>query len=217
MDQPVRHYWHIRLERLKERLEKNMFEAHVVADAGEAAKLAIEQIIPASSPRCISWGGSITFAASGLYRRLKESGTYELLDTFDKSIPAEDLYERRRQALLSDLFVTGTNAVTEQGQLVNLDMLGNRVGALTFGPKVVIVMVGRNKVVADLDAAMGRIKRYAAPANVMKLEKKAPCSKTGQCEDCSAPDRICNYWSIIEKSFPKGRIKVMLINQDLGL
>ncbi len=217
MDQPVRRYWQLRLDHLKERLEKNNFEAHVLADAREAAQLAMEQIIPAAAPERISWGGSMTFAKSGLYNSLKKSGAYTLLDTFDKSISASDLYERRRQALLCDLFITGTNAITEQGQLVNLDMLGNRVGALTFGPKVVIVMVGRNKLVPDLNTAMDRIKQYAAPANAMKLDKKTPCAKTGQCHDCAAPDRICNYWTITEKSFPKGRIKIILINQDLGL
>jgi len=217
MDHPVRRYWRLRLDHLKERLEKNNFEAHVAADAREAAHLAMEQIIPAAAPESISWGGSMTFATSGLYNSLKKSGAYTLLDTFDKTITASDLYERRRQALLCDLFITGTNAITEEGQLVNLDMLGNRVGALTFGPKVVIVMAGRNKLVSDLDAAMNRIKEYAAPANVMKLEKKTPCAKTGQCHDCSVPDRICNHWTITEKSFPTGRIKIILINQDLGL
>jgi L-lactate utilization protein LutB len=217
MDHPVRHYWHLRLEQLQERLEKNRFEAHVAADSQEAVQLILERIIPASAPNIISWGGSMTFAKSGLYQRLKKSSAYTLLDTFDKSIPADDLHERRRQALLSDLFITGTNAVTEQGQLVNLDMIGNRVGALTFGPKVVIVMVGRNKLVPDLGGAMTRIKQYAAPANVLRLDKNTPCSKTGHCHDCSSPDRICNHWTITEKSFPKGRIKVVLINQDLGL
>jgi hypothetical protein len=96
-------------------------------------------------------------------------------------------------------------------------MIGNRVGTLTFGPKVVIVMIGRNKLVSDLDPAMTRIRQYAAPANVLKLDKKTPCAKTGRCHDCSTPDRICNYWTVTEKSFPKGRIKVILINQDLGL
>ncbi len=217
MDHPVRHYWHLRLEQIRERLEKNKFEAHVAADPQEAVQLILEQIIPASAPKCISWGGSMTFAKSGLYQRLKECRAYTLLDTFDKSIPAADLYERRRQALLSDLFITGTNAVTDKGQLVNLDMIGNRVGALTFGPKIVIVMAGRNKLVPDLDAAMKRIKQFTAPANVLRLDKKTPCAKTGSCHDCSSPDRICNYWTVTEKSFPEGRIKVVLINQDLGL
>ena len=140
-----------------------------------------------------------------------------MLDTFDKKIPAEEMLERRRQALLVDLFITGTNAVTETGQLVNLDMIGNRIGALTFGPKWVIVLVGRNKIAADLDEAMFRVKNYAAPVNSMRLDKKTPCVKTSYCEECKSPDRICNTWTITEKSFPKGRVKVVLINEDLGL
>jgi hypothetical protein len=127
------------------------------------------------------------------------------------------MLERRRQALLVDLFITGTNAITESGQLVNLDMIGNRIGALTFGPKWVIILVGRNKLVANLDDAMYRIKNYVAPANSMRLDKKTPCVKTSFCEACQSPDRICNTWTITEKSFPKGRVKVVLINEDLGL
>ena len=125
--------------------------------------------------------------------------------------------ERRRQALLADLFITGANAITEKGQLVNLDMYGNRVAGLTFGPKHVIVMAGRNKIVPDLQAAMNRIKAIAAPANTMRLDKKTPCVKTGVCQECKSPDRICNVWTITEKSFPKGRIKVILIDDELGL
>jgi MinD superfamily P-loop ATPase len=81
----------------------------------------------------------------------------------------------------------------------------------------VVVLVGRNKIVSELDDAMHRIKNYAAPINAMRLDKKTPCVKTSYCEDCKSPDRICNVWTITEKSFPKGRIRVVLINQDLGL
>ncbi|MDZ7599242.1 MAG: lactate utilization protein [Desulfobacterales bacterium] len=116
-----------------------------------------------------------------------------------------------------DLFFTGSNAVTEHGQLVNLDMQGNRVAALAFGPKKVVVLVGRNKIVPDIASAMARIKRYAAPANAMRLDKQTPCAKTGRCEDCRSPGRICNTWTITEKSWPTGRVTVILINADLGL
>jgi hypothetical protein len=95
-------------------------------------------------------------------------------------------------------------------------MIGNRVGAITFGPKHVVILVGRNKIVASLDEALFRVKNYAAPVNAMRLNKKTPCVKTSYCEECKSPDRICNYWTITEKSFPKGRLKVILINQDLG-
>jgi hypothetical protein len=126
------------------------------------------------------------------------------------------MLERRRQSLLVDLFITSSNAVTESGQLVNLDMYGNRIGGITFGPKHVIILVGRNKIVGDLKDAIYRVKNYAAPVNAMRLDKKTPCVKTSYCEECKSPDRICNTWTITEKSFPKGRVRVVLINQDLG-
>ena len=119
--------------------------------------------------------------------------------------------------MTAELYFTGTNAVTKNGQLVNLDMIGNRVGALTFGPREVVVLMGRNKLVPDLESAMARIKDYAAPANAMRLDMKTPCTKTGRCMDCSSPARICNNWTITEKSFPPKRIKVILIRQDMGL
>lgn len=217
MKKPVRHYWQLRLQKLKKVLQKNNFEAHVVSDANEARALALDNIIPDCAPVSISWGGSMTYVASGLYEELSQRTDLKIIDTFDKSISPEEALERRRQALLTDLFITGTNAITEKGHLVNLDMIGNRVAALTFGPRNVIVMVGRNKIVADNSAAMDRIKNYAAPTNVLRLDKENPCAKTTKCRDCSSPDRICNSWVITEKSFPQNRIKVILINQDLGL
>jgi L-lactate utilization protein LutB len=217
MDKAVHQYWHLRLRNLKETLEQNHFEVYEASDAQQAHDLVLQSIIPAISPTSISWGGSMTFIQSGLYSKLKKQEHYTIIDTYDKKIPPEQLAERKRQALLVDLFITGSNAVTEAGHLVNLDMIGNRVGALTFGPHNVLLLVGRNKMVPDLKAAMQRIKEYAAPANVLRLGKKTPCLKTARCDDCNSPDRICNNWTITEKSFPRGRIKVVLINQDLGL
>jgi hypothetical protein len=95
-------------------------------------------------------------------------------------------------------------------------MIGNRAAAITFGPKHVIVLAGRNKIVSDFDEALLRVKNYSAPINVMRLGRKTPCAETSFCEECKSPDRICNVWTITEKSFPKGRIKLILINEDLG-
>lgn len=217
MQDPIKQYWQLRLESLQKTLQKNNFEVHLVPDADAAKKLALETLIPAAKPHTIAWGGSATFVKTGLYDQLREEKAYKAIDTYDKKIPFEDLLERRRQALLVDLFMTGTNAVTEQGYLVNLDMIGNRVAALTFGPKKVIVFVGRNKLVADLEAAEARIKEYAAPTNVMRLGMETPCAKTGECQDCKSPQRICNHWAITEKCFPPQRITVVLINEDMGL
>ena len=159
----------------------------------------------------------MTFVATVLYDMLKGYPNAQILDTFDKSLSPEESLERRRQSLLVDLFITGTNAVTRSGELVNLDMIGNRVAGITFGPRNVVVMVGRNKIVEDLDAAIERIKDYAGPTNAMRLNKKTPCAKTSVCEECKSAERICNSWTITQKSFPKGRIKVVLINENLGL
>jgi L-lactate utilization protein LutB len=217
MDQPIENYSKLRLTDLKTALESNNFDVYLAENKQAASETVLKDIMPKLNARTISWGGSMTFIDTGLYNQLKENLDLEVLDTFDKNIPAEEMLERRRQALLVDLFITGTNAVTETGQLVNLDMIGNRIGALTFGPKWVIVLVGRNKIAADLDEAMFRVKNYVAPVNSMRLDKKTPCVKTSYCEECKSPDRICNTWTITEKSFPKGRVKVVLINEDLGL
>ena len=158
----------------------------------------------------------MSFVATGLFHELKDNSDIEVLNTFDTRLSKEEMMDLRRRSLMTDLFITGTNAVTEAGHLVNLDMVGNRVAAIIWGPKNVLLLIGRNKITADLEDAMIRIKNYAAPVNTMNLDKKTPCAKTGICHDCSSPDRICNYWTITEKSFVKNRIKIILINEDLG-
>ena len=217
MDKPIEHFWQIRLAEVKSALEANNFEVFLAQNSQEAHKLVLDQILPKTGAKSVSWGGSMTFLGTGLYEALKKRNDLEVLDTFDREIPAEAQLERRRQALLVDLFITGTNAVTENGQLVNLDMIGNRIGGLTFGPKHVVILVGRNKIVPELEEAIFRVKNYVAPTNAMRLDKKTPCVKTSYCEECKSPDRICNTWTITEKSFPKGRVKIVLINEDLGL
>ncbi len=217
MDKPVENFWQIRLAEVKTALEANNFDVFIAENKADAFKIVVEKLIPQLAPKTVSWGGSMTFRSTGLYEALSTRTDIEVWDTFDDKASAEEKDQRRRQALHSDLFITGTNAVTEGGQLVNLDMIGNRVGALTYGPKWVVIVVGRNKIVQDLKEAMFRIKNYVAPANSMRLDKKTPCVKTSYCEECKSPDRICNTWTITEKSFPKGRVKVVLMNEDLGL
>ncbi len=210
-------YWEVRLQGLKEKLEANNFTVFIARSIHDAKKIVLEEILPGTGAGSVSWGGSMTLMKSGLYEHFKNNSVLEVIDSFDKDAPKEEVLERRRQALLADLFITGTNAVTETGKLVNLDMIGNRVAALTFGPRHVVVLVGRNKVAPDVDEAISRVKNYAAPVNAMRLDKKTPCVKTSHCEECKSPDRICNTWTITEKCFPQGRIKVVLINEDLGI
>ena len=217
MENPIDHYWHLRLADLQAALEQNNFTVYREETAKDAATLVRERIIAELNPKSVSWGGSMTLMSTGLYEELRTAAGIDVIDTFDKNAPAEEILERRRRALVCDLFLTGTNAVTETGLLVNLDMIGNRIGGLTFGPRNVVILAGRNKVVPDVEEAMARIRHYTAPVNAMRLDKKTPCVKTAFCEDCSSPDRICNTWTITEKSFPKGRIRIVLINQNLGL
>jgi L-lactate utilization protein LutB len=216
MENPIQNYWNLRLKKVKDTLEENNFQVFIADNAQHARELVEMEIIPAIKPRSISWGGSMTFMATGLYDSLKNNPDFEIIDTYAKMVTREDVIEKRRQALLVDLFISGTNAITESGALVNLDMIGNRICSITFGPKNVIILAGRNKIVADLDDAMFRIKNYAAPVNAMRLDTKTPCVATGTCEDCRSPGRICNTWTVTEKSYPKGRTRVVLINEDLG-
>jgi L-lactate utilization protein LutB len=216
MDKPMDNYWNLHLSDLKKQLEKNGFDVFLAGSLAGARNVVVNDILPELKPETVSWGGSATLADSGLYEYLRDSPDFEALDTWDKSLSAEEKYELRRRALLADCFFTGTNAVTEDGRLVNLDMFGNRTGAITFGPRNVVLLIGRNKLVPDLERAMERIKEYVAPVNTMRLNMKTPCVKTGYCMDCASPDRICNVWTITEKSFPKGRIKIVLINADEG-
>lgn len=217
MSNPITTYWTLRLAELKLALEKNNFDVFM-ADTVEDAKNVFEQeILPSlEGAQTISFGGSLTLSETGIVESVRENDALEVIDTFDKTLPADEKHELRRKALLADVFLTGTNAVTECGKLVNLDMIGNRVAALNFGPKHVVLFISRNKLVETVDDAMFRIKDYAAPVNTMRLDMKTPCKKTGHCMDCSSPQRICNIWTITEKSFPAKRIKIVLINEDAG-
>lgn len=217
MDKPVDKFHLLRLNELKEVLESNNFEVFIAEDVAAAKKIVMEEIVAKSAAKTVSWGGSMTVGGVKVIDAVKGMDTLAVIDTTAADISNEEKLERRRQALLVDLFFTGTNAITEEGQLVNLDMIGNRIGGLTFGPKEVVVLAGRNKVVPDVEDAVGRIRDFVAPVNAMRLDMNTPCVKTGRCVDCSSTARICNTWTITEKSFPKGRVKIVLINEDLGL
>ena len=217
MEKLVEHYWHVRLEKCREALETNNFETFIAEDAARARHIVLEEIFPKTGAQSVSWGDSMTLHATGILTALQNDPCLHIIKTFEEGVPREEIIERRRQALLVDFFLTGTSAVTECGKLVNLDMVGNRVAAITFGPKNVVILVGRNKIVPDIARAMLRIKDYAAPINAIRHDFKTPCAITTRCRDCKSPQRICNTWTITEKSFPKGRIKVVLINEDLGL
>jgi hypothetical protein len=215
-------YWMLKLNECRRALVKNNFVAYVTETSDEAKWLVLNEIIPKSGAKKFGYGGSLTVERLEILDSIRKNPEYEVVETFaHPTANREERMEIARHALIVDFFITGTNAITEAGILVNLDMWGNRVGAMAYGPKNVLVMTGRNKLVISLKEAMDRIKNYAAPANAirhdMKHPRKTPCVATGICAECNGEWRICNTWVINEKSFPKGRIIVVLINEDLGL
>ncbi len=218
---PLQKYWHIRLERLKNKLEKNNIEAFIAPTASAAKGLIMDDILPRTEAKSIAWGGSMTMEEIGLGAALRQRKDLTQIDPMEKGLSASIAHLRK--AISVDLYFSGTNAVTEAGQLVNLDMLGNRVGAITFGPTHVVIIVGRNKIVSDLEAAIDRIRNYVAPAHLQRIgslmgfDFDTPCVKTGTCQNCNSKMRSCNAWGIIEKSYPAGRIKIVLVNADLGV
>lgn len=198
-------------------LADNGFAVFPATSAAAAGEIFLTQILPPLQPQVISWGDSLTMEATGVLLQLCADPCFQIIDTFEPGMSSEEIMQRRRRALLSDLFLTGSNAVTRDGRIVNLDMIGNRTAPISFGPKKVVLFIGRNKIVADLDRAMERIKTIAAPLNAKRHGLATPCAQTGICHDCSSPQRICNTWSILDKCYPKKRIKVILIDESLGL
>ena len=206
-----------RIQKCKQHFIVNHFNFSVVDYPEEAKDLVLHEIIPKLQIKTVSWGDSMTVTDTGILEELQKSANITFIQTFDDQIPRKEIIQRRREALTVDLFITGSNALTEQGQLVNLDGLGNRVAPMIFGPKYIIIMVGKNKIVSGLSEAMDRIKNYAAPLNAKRHHLDTPCVSSGKCMNCQDINRVCNAWSIIEKSKPPGRITIILINKDLGL
>lgn len=187
------------LEKTVKNLRKNHFEVFLADTPNEARTIFLRNIFPILRPATVSWGDSETLRATGCIETLRTNPDISIPSTFGPEMsPTQKIY-RRRQALLSDLFLSGINALTEKGQLVNLDMVGNRIAGITFGPKNVVLFLGINKIVSDLEAALQRIRTLSAPQNIMRHEGlNTPCRKTGCCMDCDSPHRICNTWTITE-------------------
>ncbi len=199
--------------RVVEALRRNHFDAYYVSTAAEALD-TVMSLIP--KDHVVSWGGSMTLQALGVPQRLAQE-EYAVLDR-DSVSTAEEKEELMRKALLCDTFLMSSNAISADGQLFNIDGTGNRVAALCFGPRSVIVVAGMNKVVADLEEACGRARHYAAPANMQRFAgRKTPCAATGLCGNCHSSDCICNQLVATRNCRPAGRIKVILVGEDLGI
>ena len=193
-------------------MKKRQFDAYYCSTAEEAVEKVLE-LIPAGD--VVSWGGVATVDQLGIKDRLRQRNQ-PLIDRDTAKTPDERM-DMLRQALTCDTFLMSSNAISEDGQLVNIDGMGNRVAALCFGPKQVIVVAGMNKVAPDLNGAISRARHIAAPANSQRFDGKTPCSVTGQCADCTSPDCICAQMVITRFCKIPGRIKVVLVGEVLGL
>lgn len=195
-----------------EAMKKRGFDAYYVSTAEEARAKALE-LIPEGST--VSWGGSVTIDQIGLKQAVIEGG-YEVINRDEAKTP-EERTEFMRKGLTCDVFLMSANAVSEDGQMVNIDGNGNRVAAIVYGPESVIVVAGMNKVCDTLEQAVQRARTVAAPANSQRFDNGTPCKSTGCCHDCTSPDCICNQILITRHCRPAGRIKFILVGEDLGL
>lgn len=213
----------MRLARTKENLEKNNMDAIIVNDRGEALEALRGYLFPGCT---IGVGGSVTLDEIGALP-LFRSGEYRFLDRYLPDLSEDDKKRIYRESLCADVYAMSANAVTETGVLYNVDGRANRCAALTYGPDTVVVVAGYNKIVRDLDEAILRVKTVAAPKNCVRLHCDTPCARTGSCisllsekpemtDGCSSPRRICASYVVTGRQMTKGRIKVILVKEELG-
>ena len=193
-------------------LKTRHIDGYYCATAEEAIRQVME-LMPAGSSA--SWGGSMTLRDMGLTKALHEAGCYTLFDR-DLAQSPEDAQAIYRQAFSADFYLSSANAMSEQGDIVNIYGNGNRVAAIAWGPKRVIFVVGVNKIAKDLDAAIKRARGTAAPINTVRLNRETPCTLDGVCHDCHSPNSICNQIHIIRNSYDNGRFCVVIVGEELG-
>lgn len=205
-------YWLTRMKNARKALERNGIRAYVTGNRAEALKKAVSLIKKGST---VGLGGSRTAEEIGLLDVLRK-GKYKLFDQYSGQRTRAEQLELRKKGTHATYFVCGSNAVTEDGKLVNIDGLGNRLAAMCYGPERVIIVAGRNKIVKDVDTAIERVKNVAAPMNAKRFDLDTPCTRTGRCADCSSPSRICSLTLIVDKQKIRDRMHVILINEELG-
>jgi len=205
----------IRNERLAKKLisqlKRRHFEAYYCRSTEEIQK-QIRELMPAGSS--VTWGGTTTVRSLGIPQMLKDAG-YEVWDRDEAQTPEEKvaIYQK---AFCADFYLSSANAISEDGVIVNIDGNGNRVAAITWGPKKVIFVVGLNKVAQDVNAALQRARSTASPINAARFDINTPCQNDGVCHNCNSPQSICNYIHFTRNSFPAGRHIVILTDQNLG-
>ncbi len=193
-------------------LKANGFEV-IYADNSKEALDKVMFLIPKEAK--VGIGGSVTVRDIGLVEAIEKQNNTIFMD-WGKPIELKEKLKVRKESLTSDVYLTSSNAITLQGQLVNIDGTGNRVSAMVFGPKKVIIIAGANKLVDTLDEALARIRNIAGPLNGKRLNLNTPCALTGKCTDCNSPDRMCRITVILEKKPNLSDITIVLVGENLG-
>ena len=193
-------------------LARRRMEGYYCATVEDAEKMAFSFLTPGCT---VSFGGSMTLEETGMLTALRHDPSIHLIDRSTAKTP-DETKKMYHDALFSDVYFMSTNAITTGGELVNIDGTGNRVAALIYGPETVVILAGMNKIAANVDEALSRVHNVATAQNCIRLGKNTPCSATGVCSDCLSPDCICNQVVITRRSGIEGRIKVILIGEELG-
>lgn len=211
MQEQKRMYYDKRAQRLLANLNNRHFEAYYCSTKEDALKKALE-LIPEGSK--VGWGGALSASQIGLQDAIRK-GKYNAIDRESCKTP-EDKEKAARDCFSADFFITGANALSMDGQMVNIDGMGNRVAAIVYGPKNILVIAGMNKVEETLEQAVIRARTVAAPMNQQRFLQNNPCTQTGVCADCKSETCICNQILITRHCRPAGRIKLILVGEDLG-
>ena len=191
-------------------IKKRNMNPYYCSTKEEAADLVMQMI---GENDVVSWGGSVTIDELGVKEKIVEKGI-KVIDR-DSAPTIEENFQRRREGLLADVYLTSANAVTTDGELVNIDGLGNRVAAMAYGPNKVIFVVGANKICFDVDSAFKRIRTAACPENAQRTNQKTPCRVTGKCANC-IDGTMCGVFQVIRHSQLPDRIHVIMVAEDLG-
>lgn len=212
MNLPKKLYYEKRGKLLIKNLQNRHFEAYYCADRKAALEQALALIPDQAS---VGWGGAISAEQIGLLDAIR-NGLYHAIDR-DACVDQESREAAMRSCFNADVFISGANAISLDGQLVNIDGTGNRVAALVYGPKTVVIIAGMNKVMDTLEEAVHRARTIAAPMNQQRFMMDTPCSHTGICADCKSDGCICNQILVTRNCRPQGRIKLILVGEELGL
>lgn len=193
-------------------LEKNNMNGYLVENEEELIDKIKEIVSEGSMVAC---GGSMSLFETGVINHLR-SNRYRFLDRYKEGLTKEELVKIYKEAFFADAYFSSSNAITEDGQLYNVDGNGNRVAALLYGPEKVIIICGINKIVPTLEDAIKRNETISAPANAKRLNKNTPCTKAGYCMNCNSKERICSEYTVIKRQSIKERIHVIFLNKDIG-